>query len=54
MMHGTSPSITVVGSSAFEVAFEANTSSLWTVGNAGNEDWSLGMMVGTSPSASTN
>ncbi len=29
------------------VAFEAT--SLWTVGTPGDKDWSLGMMVGTSP-----
>src|SRR5205814_126045 len=34
----------------FEAAFQANTSNLWTVGSAGNDDWQLGMMSGTSPS----
>ena len=34
----------------FEAAFQANTGSLWTVGSAGNQDWKLGMMSGTSPS----
>jgi hypothetical protein len=41
--HGT-------GTDVNEYAFQANTTSLWTVGNAGNRDWSLGMMPGTSPS----
>jgi len=43
---GTSPSI----SSAGTVAFQANTSNLWTVGPGGRNDWRLGMMSGTSPS----
>jgi N-acetylmuramoyl-L-alanine amidase len=34
----------------FEVAFEANTGALWTVGSALNENWALGMKAGTSPS----
>jgi hypothetical protein len=34
----------------YEVAFQANTSHLWTVGSASNGDWNLGMMAGTSPS----
>ena len=50
MMGGTSPSITTLSSGGFQVAFEANTTSLWTVGSAGNKDWNLGMMPGTSPS----
>ena len=33
-----------------EWAFQANTTSLWTVGDDGNTDWKLGMMPGTSPS----
>jgi N-acetylmuramoyl-L-alanine amidase len=33
----------------FEVAFQANTGALWTVGSALNQNWSLGMMPGTSP-----
>jgi GH25 family lysozyme M1 (1,4-beta-N-acetylmuramidase) len=36
--------------SVVETAFEANTTSLWTVGSAGNKDWGLGMYSGTSPS----
>ncbi len=35
--------------SGFEVAFQANTSGLWTVGSAGNVSWELGLMPGTSP-----
>jgi hypothetical protein len=37
-------------SPAAETAFQANTGDLWTSGPAGNEDWKLGMMAGTSPS----
>jgi hypothetical protein len=33
-----------------QIAFQANTTDLWTVGDAGNKDWKLGMMPGTSPS----
>src|SRR5579863_3626699 len=33
-----------------EVAFQANTSSLWSVGADGHGPWNLGMMAGTSPS----
>ena len=32
-----------------ELAFQANTSSLWTVGDVENKRWELGMMAGTSP-----
>jgi hypothetical protein len=42
----TSPSIASAGT----VAFQANTSNLWTVGPGGRNDWRLGMMKGTSPS----
>ena len=35
---------------AFELAFQANTSSLWTVGADNHGAWGLGMMAGTSPS----
>ncbi|MEO7112411.1 MAG: GH25 family lysozyme [Polyangiaceae bacterium] len=35
--------------SVVEQAFQANTSSLWTVGSAGDKDWGLGMNEGTSP-----
>ena len=37
------------GSSLRAVAFEANTTSLWTVINGAATDWRLGMMPGTSP-----
>jgi hypothetical protein len=41
--HGApAPSVT-------EVAFQANTTSLWTTGGAGTHDWGLGMLPGTSP-----
>jgi hypothetical protein len=43
MMAGTSPSIAALSGGGFEVAFQDNTGSLWTVGNAGNADWKLGM-----------
>ena len=33
----------------FEVAFEANTGSLWTTATEGSANWELGMMPGTSP-----
>jgi hypothetical protein len=49
MMSGTSPSI----SSAGTIAFQANTTHLWTVGPTGKGDWQLGMMSGTSPSISS-
>jgi hypothetical protein len=34
----------------YEVAFQANTTDLWTVGEDPHGDWRLGMMPGTSPS----
>ena len=37
------------GPGGFEAAFQANSGSLWTVGSAGNADWQMGMMPGTSP-----
>ena len=49
MMSGTNPSITALTGGGFEVAFQANTTSLWTVGDGGDKDWGLGMMKGTSP-----
>jgi len=36
-------------SSVVETAFQANTGDLWTVGTAGNKNWSLGMRAATSP-----
>ena len=38
------------GSGGYEVAFQANTSSLWTVGSDNKGAWGLGMMSGTNPS----
>jgi hypothetical protein len=35
-----------------EIAFQANTTSLWTVGTGNHGAWNLGMMKGTSPSVS--
>jgi N-acetylmuramoyl-L-alanine amidase len=35
---------------SYEVAFEANNGSLWTVGSAGWTDWNLGMAAQTGPS----
>jgi hypothetical protein len=37
---------------ATEIAFQANTTSLWTVGTDNHGAWNLGMMAGTSPSVS--
>jgi hypothetical protein len=39
-----------VGSAPYEVGFQANTTSLWTVGSSNHGSWGLGMMAGTSPS----
>jgi hypothetical protein len=36
---------------SYEVAFQANTSSLWSVGASNHGAWNLGMASGTSPSA---
>jgi cell wall-associated NlpC family hydrolase len=36
-------------SNGYEVAFQANTGNLWTVGTDQHGDWGLGMMPGTSP-----
>jgi len=49
MSPGTSPAIAGLAGGGYEVAFEANTGSLWTVGIAGNKNWGLGMSPGTSP-----
>jgi hypothetical protein len=35
--------------SRYEVAFQANTGSLWSVGTDNHGNWSQGMMAGTSP-----
>ena len=37
------------GASGYEVAFQANTGSLWSVGVENHGAWGLGMMPGTSP-----
>jgi hypothetical protein len=50
MWPGTAPAISGLAGGGYEVAFEANTNSLWTVGTAGNSNWNLGMQPGTSPS----
>jgi hypothetical protein len=50
MLAGTSPSIAALPSGGYEVAFQANTGNLWTVGSADNGDHKLGMLAGTSPS----
>jgi hypothetical protein len=34
----------------YEMAFQANTGSLITIGSAGNRNWQLGMKAGSSPS----
>ena len=51
MSAGTSPSITVTYSlGGAEIAFQANSGDLWTVGQDNSGDSGLGMMAGTSPS----
>jgi N-acetylmuramoyl-L-alanine amidase len=45
----TSPTITALAGGGFEMAFQANTGELWTVGSAGNRNWGLGMRAQTSP-----
>ena len=45
-----SPSISALATGGFEVAFQSNAGVLWTVGSAGNTNWSLGVTSGTSPS----
>jgi hypothetical protein len=48
---GTSPSIAALAGSTYQVAFQANTGSLWTVGaDDVGHNLNLGMMAGTSPS----
>ena len=42
-----------VAAPTYEVAFQANTSNLWTVGRDPHGDWLLGMAAGTSPSIAT-
>ena len=50
MAAGTSPSITTVNLTSYEMAFQANTSALWITGSLGTGSLGLGMMPGTSPS----
>jgi len=49
MKAGTSPAITSLARGGYEMAFQANTGNLITIGTAGNKAWNLGMMAGTSP-----
>jgi hypothetical protein len=48
MRSGTSPAIAQLGGS-YEVAFQANTSSMWTVGSDNHGDWGSVMSAGTNP-----
>ena len=48
MLTETSPSIATVAA-GYQVAFQANTTSLWTTGALGTQDTHLGMMRDTSP-----
>jgi hypothetical protein len=52
MWPGSSPSITTLSgtTNAYQMAFQANTSELWTCGTLGCGGLGLGMMPGTSPS----
>jgi hypothetical protein len=45
----TSPSIADLNNDQVEIAFQANTGSLWTVGASNNGAWNLGMALRTSP-----
>ena len=47
---GTSPSMTALRGGGYEIAYQAVTGSLVTLGTAGYRVWGLGMMSGTSPS----
>jgi len=49
MKAGTSPAITRLAGGGYEVAFQAHSGSLWSVGADNHGDWSQGMMAGTSP-----
>lgn len=53
MLPGTSPSVVSLQNGGVEIAFQANTTNLITIGAAGNRAWNLGMMPGTSPSITT-
>ena len=50
MAPNTSPSITTVGQSSYEEAFQGPTTCLWIAGALGTGCLGLGMMPGTSPS----
>ena len=50
MRAGTSPSIAALSTGGYEMAFQANTGSLWSVGSDQHGSWGYGMMAGTSPS----
>jgi hypothetical protein len=50
MASGTSPSITGLTNGSYEVAFQATTGVLWTVGSINKGPWSLAMASRTSPS----
>ncbi len=49
MMGGTSPSITTLANGGYQIAFQANSANLYTIGAAGGGDTGLGMAAGTSP-----
>jgi hypothetical protein len=51
MWHGTSPSIAALAGGGYEIAFEANTGSLYTYSSTGAvKNTTEGMWHGTSPS----
>jgi len=50
MKAGTSPSITALPGGGFQVAVQANTGDLWSVGTIGTKSWNVGMKAGSSPS----
>jgi len=49
MMAGTSPAITALPGGGYEVAFQAHSGSLWSVGADNHGDWGQPMKAGTSP-----
>jgi hypothetical protein len=49
----TSPAITAV-SGGYEIAFQATTGALWTVGASGSNDTGLSMAATSSPSIAAN
>jgi beta-glucosidase-like glycosyl hydrolase len=49
---GTSPSVGAFLAGGYQLAFQARTGALWTVGSAGNTNWNLGIRAGTSPTIS--